>query len=67
LAKNLAVFTQTTANFRKKMTITLVSEKTAYFRKLAKIAENCDHNIDPWSQSYGFELQRQRCKNVQSK
>jgi hypothetical protein len=23
-------------------------------RKLAKIAENCDHNIDPWTQSYFF-------------
>jgi hypothetical protein len=26
-------------------------EKRQFFRrKLAKIAENCDHNIDPWSQ-----------------
>jgi hypothetical protein len=25
-------------------------EKRQFFRrKLAKIAENCDHNIDPWS------------------
>jgi hypothetical protein len=30
------------------MIITLVFEKTPIFcRKLAKIAENCDHNIDP--------------------
>jgi hypothetical protein len=30
--------------------ITFVFEKNANFfgRKLAKIAENCDHNIDPW-------------------
>jgi hypothetical protein len=29
----------------------LVFEKNANFfrRKLAKIAENCDHNIDPWT------------------
>jgi hypothetical protein len=29
----------------------LVFEKNANFfrRKFAKIAENCDHNIDPWS------------------
>jgi hypothetical protein len=31
------------------MIMTLVFEKNANFfrRKLAKIAENCDHNIDP--------------------
>jgi hypothetical protein len=30
------------------MIITLVFEKNAIFcRKLSKIAENCDHNIDP--------------------
>jgi hypothetical protein len=34
----------------KKMIITLVLEKNAIFcRKLAKIAENCNHNIDPRS------------------
>jgi hypothetical protein len=27
-----------------------LAKKLAFFRrKLAKIAENCDHNIDPWS------------------
>jgi hypothetical protein len=32
-------------------------EKRQFFcRKVAKIAENCDHNIDPWSQSYDREL-----------
>jgi hypothetical protein len=30
----------------------MVFKKTASFcRKLAKIAENCDHNIDPWKDS----------------
>jgi hypothetical protein len=34
--------------FLEKLIITLVFEKNAIFcRKLAKIAENCDHNIDP--------------------
>jgi hypothetical protein len=40
----------------------LVFEKNANFspkigenrRKLAKIAENCDHNIDPRGQGYDF-------------
>jgi hypothetical protein len=34
--------------------ITLVFEINANFfcRKLAKIAENCDHNIDPWRGFY---------------
>jgi hypothetical protein len=32
------------------MIITLDFEENAIFcRKLSKIAENCDHNIDPWS------------------
>jgi hypothetical protein len=35
--------------FTKNVIITLVFEKKSQFfrRKLAKIAENCDHNIDP--------------------
>jgi hypothetical protein len=47
--KNWSFFAQTTASFCKNMIITLVFEKNANFfrRKLAKIAENCDHNIDP--------------------
>jgi hypothetical protein len=37
--------------FEKFVIITLVFGKNANFfrRKLSKIAENCDHNIDPWS------------------
>jgi hypothetical protein len=37
--------------FCKKMVTTLVFDKAPLFsaEKLAKIAENCDHNIDPWS------------------
>jgi hypothetical protein len=33
------------------MIITLVFERNAIFfrRKLGKIAENCDHKIDPWA------------------
>jgi hypothetical protein len=33
---------------------------------LVKIAKIWDHNIGPWSQPYDRELQRQRCKNLQS-
>jgi hypothetical protein len=32
---------------------------------LQNIGENSDHNIDPWSQSYDRELQRQSCKHLQ--
>jgi hypothetical protein len=41
--------------------ITLVFEKNANFfrRKLGKIAENCDHNIDPWSHWQADELSGQ--------
>jgi hypothetical protein len=49
-AKKLAFLTQNKAKLCKNWIITLVFEKNANFfrRKLAKIAENCDHNIDPW-------------------
>jgi hypothetical protein len=45
----LAVFAQSTASFYKNIIITLVIEKNGNFfrRKMSKIAENCDHNIDP--------------------
>jgi hypothetical protein len=46
----LPVFVITTASFCKNMIIILAFEKTAIFCiKWAKIAEICDHNIDPWS------------------
>jgi hypothetical protein len=48
-AKNLALLTQNKAKLCKIFIITLVFlEKRQFFgRKLSKIAENCDHNIDP--------------------
>jgi hypothetical protein len=46
----MAFLTQAKAKLCKILIITLVFEKNAYFcRKLSKIEENCDHNIDPWS------------------
>jgi ATP-dependent exoDNAse (exonuclease V) beta subunit len=47
LAKKLAFFVQTTASFCKKMLRTLVFEANVNFSP--KIAENCDHNVDPGS------------------
>jgi hypothetical protein len=48
IAKKLAFLTRNKAKLCKILIITLVFEKTPFFRrKLAKIAENCDHNIDP--------------------
>jgi hypothetical protein len=47
-AKKLAFLTQNKAKLCKKLIMTLVFEKNAIFcQKLAKIAKNCDHNIDP--------------------
>jgi hypothetical protein len=49
-AKILAFLTQNKGKLCKSLIITLVFEKTPIFRqKLGKIAQNCDHNIDPWS------------------
>jgi hypothetical protein len=46
IAKKLAFFTQNKAKICEFLIIIL--RKTPIFcRKLAKIAENCDHNIDP--------------------
>jgi hypothetical protein len=49
VANKLAFLTQNKAKLCKILIITLVFEKNANFfrRKLAKFAENCDHNIDP--------------------
>jgi hypothetical protein len=44
----MVFLTQNKAKLCKILIITLVFEKTPIFRrKLGKIAENCDHNIDP--------------------
>jgi fructoselysine-6-P-deglycase FrlB-like protein len=45
----MAFVTQNKAKICKILIITLVFEKNANFfcQKLSKIAENCDHNIDP--------------------
>jgi hypothetical protein len=50
-AKILSFFTQNKAKLWKKLIITLVLKKAPNLcRKLSKIAENCDHNIDPYGQ-----------------
>jgi hypothetical protein len=48
-SEKIGVLTQNKAKLCKILIITLVFEKNAIFfrRKLSKIAENCDHNIDP--------------------
>jgi hypothetical protein len=49
LAKKLAFFTQNKDKFSNNLIITLVFKKNAnFFAEIwEKIAENCDHNIDP--------------------
>jgi hypothetical protein len=49
-AKKWRFFTQNKAKICEILIITWVFEKNANFfrRKLSKIAENCDHNIDSW-------------------
>jgi alpha/beta superfamily hydrolase len=49
--EKIGVLTQNKDKLCKKLIMALVFEKKRHFfrRKLTKIAENCDHNIDPWS------------------
>jgi hypothetical protein len=59
LVTKLAIFTQITESFCKKLIITMVFEKNAIFcRKLAKIAKNCNHNNDPRSKCYDIYFRR---------
>jgi hypothetical protein len=57
-AKKLAFLTQNKAKLCENLIITLVFDKKRQFfrRKLSKIAENCDHNIDPWLSHVTFEV-----------
>jgi hypothetical protein len=50
-AKKLAFLTQNKAKLENNLIITLVFKKNDNFfaENWKKIAENCDHNIDPWS------------------
>jgi hypothetical protein len=52
--KRLAFLTQKKAKLCQNLIITLVSfeKKTIFRQKLAKIAENCDHNIGPLVSAY---------------
>jgi hypothetical protein len=53
IGDNLSFLTQNKAKLCKYLIMTLVFEKNAIFaKKLAKIAKNCYHNIDPRNQSY---------------
>jgi hypothetical protein len=47
----MAFFAQTTASFCKNCDhyIGFLRKTPIFCRKLGKIAENCVHNIDPWS------------------
>jgi hypothetical protein len=51
MMRKFSVLTQNKAKLCQNLIITLVFEKKRQFfrRKLAKIAENCAHNIGPWS------------------
>jgi membrane-associated PAP2 superfamily phosphatase len=56
IGENLAFLTQNKATLPKNWIITLVFEKKRQFfaEQLSKIAENLNHSIGPWSQSYNF-------------
>jgi hypothetical protein len=48
IGEKISVFAQNKAKLCKNWILKLFLEKNAIFRrKLASVAENCDHNIDP--------------------
>jgi hypothetical protein len=55
-SEKLEFFTQNKATICKNVIITWFFEKNAHFfsRKLPKISENCDHNIDPRSDEFSL-------------
>jgi hypothetical protein len=58
ICEKMPFLTQSTVSVCKKIIMTLSFGKNAKFfrRNLAKIGENCDHNIDTRSQSYDFSV-----------
>jgi hypothetical protein len=46
--KNWRFLLKTKLNFEKIITLFFLEKRQFFRRKWAKIAENCDHNIDPW-------------------
>jgi hypothetical protein len=69
LQKNWRFWLNTKLNFWKKVDHNIgIQEKRQFFRrKLSKIAENCDHNIDPWGRFYesvSAEIYGQNFKSV---
>jgi hypothetical protein len=68
-AKKLAFLTKNKANLCKMLIITLVFKKNANFfaKNCQKIAENCDHNIDPWSHSRQWEADERQCSRALKK
>jgi hypothetical protein len=47
--EKMAFWLKTKLNYAKNLSYHWFLRKTPFFRKkLSKIAENCDHNIDPW-------------------
>jgi hypothetical protein len=64
LAKILAFLAQTTARFAKKNDhniVFFVKNSNFFRRKLAKITENCGHNIDPRSRRQGKKEKKPFC------
>jgi hypothetical protein len=58
LAKMFAFFAQTIVSFCKNCdhNIGFREKRQIFSRKLAKIAEICDHNIEPWTGHLEFRL-----------
>jgi hypothetical protein len=56
-SEKIGVLTRNKAKLCKISIITLVFVKNANFlQKIGKIAENCDHNIGPWSGNRGLQI-----------
>jgi hypothetical protein len=63
ISEKLAFLTQNKAKLCKILIIAFWDQCQFFCRKLSKIAENCEHNIDPWPKRYS-ELQSQIFLNL---
>jgi hypothetical protein len=66
-AEKFFLFVKITASFCKNWIITSIQKTPIFGQKLAKFAENCYHNIDPWKKCFRKKSVEEFCTLAESK